>query len=184
MQRRSATTRLIVDASLVIQETVGVLSDPECGAAMRASGTAARSVALCRTITANSRSELAIAPSLFVEYTRLEMMYSGQVWRHTKSCPEREGSSHTTPAPRPEASQNPRLMGLHQTISTRYVGQAAVWYVSVRQSEILQWNSGTATPDPPRPGLAHTRYGRYVLPIQALLSAWSGASQPRARYLS
>ena len=37
MWRRSATTRLMVDASRVFQETVGVLSDPEWGVAMVAS---------------------------------------------------------------------------------------------------------------------------------------------------
>ena len=55
MRRRSATTRLIFDTSLVLQDTVRVLYDPEDGAAMRASGTASEIVALCRMITANSR---------------------------------------------------------------------------------------------------------------------------------
>ena len=40
MQRRSATTELIIEALRMLQETVGLLSDPERGAAMRASGTA------------------------------------------------------------------------------------------------------------------------------------------------
>ena len=44
MRRRSTTTGLIVDASLVLQEMVGVLSDPEQGAASLASSTAARRV--------------------------------------------------------------------------------------------------------------------------------------------
>ena len=38
MRRRSATTRLVVDASCVLQETVGVLSDPDRSAAMFAPG--------------------------------------------------------------------------------------------------------------------------------------------------
>ena len=43
---RSATTGLIVDTSFVLQETVGVLSDPEQVAASLSSGTAERRVAL------------------------------------------------------------------------------------------------------------------------------------------
>ena len=78
MRRRSATTRLIVEAPLMLQETVRVLSDPERGSTMSNSGTATRSVASCRTSAANYRSELVIVPSLFVEKKRLVMMSSGQ----------------------------------------------------------------------------------------------------------
>ena len=45
MQRRSATTGLIVYTSYVLQNTVGVLSDPEWGADMFASGQSSRRVA-------------------------------------------------------------------------------------------------------------------------------------------
>ena len=45
MQRRSATTGLIVDASRVLQEMVGVLSDPERGTAMFASGHTSKRIA-------------------------------------------------------------------------------------------------------------------------------------------
>ena len=76
MRRRSATTGFIVDASLVLQETVGVLSDPERGSPMRASGTAARIVASCRTSTANYRLEFVISPSLCFEETSLSMICS------------------------------------------------------------------------------------------------------------
>ena len=51
----------------MLQETVGVLSNPERGAASLPSGTAASRVASWRTSTASSRSELVIVPSLFVE---------------------------------------------------------------------------------------------------------------------
>ena len=44
MLRRPVTTRLIVETSRVLHDTVGVLSDPEHGAAMRAVGTATRRV--------------------------------------------------------------------------------------------------------------------------------------------
>ena len=110
-RRRSATNGLIVYTSLVLQETVGVLSDPERDAASLVSGTAARRVTSQRTSVASSRSELAIVPSLFVDETRLAMMSAGQGWRHTKSCPEQDGSNHTPPAPSPKASQNPRWVG-------------------------------------------------------------------------
>ena len=62
MRRRSATTRLIMKASHMLQETVGVLSEPERGAAMRALGTALRRVASCKMRAVSSRSELAIRP--------------------------------------------------------------------------------------------------------------------------
>ena len=44
MRRRSATTRLIVEASHVLHETVGVLFDSERDVAMHASGTAVKKV--------------------------------------------------------------------------------------------------------------------------------------------
>ena len=44
MRSRSATTGLIVEASRVFYEAVGTFYDPECGAAMRASGTSERKV--------------------------------------------------------------------------------------------------------------------------------------------
>ena len=46
MRRRFATTGLIIEASNVLHEIVGVLSDPEHGAAMRTVGTATKRVAL------------------------------------------------------------------------------------------------------------------------------------------
>ena len=62
MRRKSATTGLIVEASRVIQETVGVLSKTERGAAMQALGTASRRVASYRTRATISRSKLVILP--------------------------------------------------------------------------------------------------------------------------
>ena len=77
MRRRSATTGLFVDDSLMLQETVGVLSNPERRASIHASLTAARSVALYRTSAANSKLEFVIVPSLFFEMIRLAMRSSG-----------------------------------------------------------------------------------------------------------
>ena len=60
MWRRSATTGLIMEASRVIKETVGVLSEPEHGAAMQAFGTDLRRMASYKTKAARSRSALMI----------------------------------------------------------------------------------------------------------------------------
>ena len=60
MRRRSATTGLFVEASRVLQETVGVLSYLERGTSMRASGTDSRMVASWITRAASSRSEFVI----------------------------------------------------------------------------------------------------------------------------
>ena len=115
----SATTRFIVEASFVLQETVRFLSNPKKGAASLASGTAASWVASWGTSAAGSRSELVINFSMFEEETRSAVMSSGQGWSHTRSFPEQDGYSHTPPYPSPEASQNPRWVGLQQTISAR-----------------------------------------------------------------
>ena len=82
------TTVFIVEASFMLQETVGVLSYPERGAVSLDYGTAASRVALWKTSAASSRSELVIVPSLFVEERRLEMMSAGQGWRYTRSFSE------------------------------------------------------------------------------------------------
>ena len=71
MQRRSATTGLIVEASRMIQDMVAVLFDLERGTAMRASGTASRMVASWRTMAARSMLEFAIFPLIFL--TRLNL---------------------------------------------------------------------------------------------------------------
>ena len=67
MQRWSVTTRLVVEASCMLHDTVGVLSDLDRGAAMRAVGTDTMNVASQRTRAVSSRSELAILPSIFVD---------------------------------------------------------------------------------------------------------------------
>ena len=62
MHRRSTNTGSIMEASYMLQETLGVLSEPERGATMRALGTASRRVTSCKMRGANSRSELVIVP--------------------------------------------------------------------------------------------------------------------------
>ena len=62
MRKRSATTVLIMEASRVLQEKVGVLSETERGAIMQALGTASRRVASYKMRAASSRSELVIVP--------------------------------------------------------------------------------------------------------------------------
>ena len=54
-RRRSVTTVFIVEAFFVLQETVGVLSDPEQGAASLASSTATSRVASWRTSAVSYR---------------------------------------------------------------------------------------------------------------------------------
>ena len=62
MGRRSAATRLTIEALRVLQEMVGMLSKPERGAYMQALGTALRRVDSCRTRAASSRYEFMIVP--------------------------------------------------------------------------------------------------------------------------
>ena len=78
MQSRSATIRLIMEASRMLHETVGVLSNPEHGVAMRASGTTGRIVALLRTRVASSRLELVSWPSRLVAKIKSLMMSDDQ----------------------------------------------------------------------------------------------------------
>ena len=74
MRRSSATTRFIFKALCGLHKTVGWLSDPERGAAMRAAGTAARRVALWRTRVVRSRSEFVKVPLRFVCETNCVMI--------------------------------------------------------------------------------------------------------------
>ena len=73
MQRIYAITGLNLDASRVICKIVGA----EQGVAMRASGIAARKVALWRNRAASSRSELVILIPRLVYKTKLEMISGG-----------------------------------------------------------------------------------------------------------
>ena len=78
MQRRSAITGLVVEASRVIHEMVSVLSKPECGEAMRAVETAARMVALWRTRAVISRLDFVGKTLVFVDETNYVIIYGGQ----------------------------------------------------------------------------------------------------------
>ena len=62
MWRRYTTTGLIVQAPHMLQETVGMLSEPEHDAAMRSLGTDSRRVASYKMRAESSRSELVIVP--------------------------------------------------------------------------------------------------------------------------
>ena len=83
MQRRSTTIMLIIKASRVLQEMVGVLFEPENSAAMRALGTDVRRMASCRTRAASSRSELEIAPCGLVNDNKSEVTSAGKGYRQT-----------------------------------------------------------------------------------------------------
>ena len=81
MRRRSVTTGLIMEASCVLQETVGVLSEPERSAAVRALWTSSRRVASFKTRSASLRLELVIVPWRLVEDTKLVIISEGQGYR-------------------------------------------------------------------------------------------------------
>ena len=66
MWRRSATTGLMVDDSQLIQEMVGVLSDPKQSAAIVTSGHVSRMVASWRTRATSLRLEFVRVPSIFL----------------------------------------------------------------------------------------------------------------------
>ena len=98
----------MVDASHVLQETVGVLSDPEHGAAIFASGNASRRVALWRMRAASSSLEFGRVPSGFLSDISVAMMLIDQGCFHMRLVPNLDGFSQTPLAPMPEALQNPR----------------------------------------------------------------------------
>ena len=77
MRRRSATTGLITEASRVLQETVGVLLEPERGAAMQVLGNASRRVASYITRATSSKSELVLVPLGFVDKTSTAVTSAG-----------------------------------------------------------------------------------------------------------
>ena len=78
MQRSSATTGLVAYDSCVLQDMVGVLSDPEQVTAMFASGHMSRQVASRRTRAASLRSELVSAPPGFLSNIYTAMMSDRQ----------------------------------------------------------------------------------------------------------
>ena len=77
LQRRSATIRLMVDASRVQHETVGVLSNTERGLDMFTSGHTYMRVALLKTRLASSKSELESVLPRFLSDNN-NMMSGGQ----------------------------------------------------------------------------------------------------------
>ena len=77
MRREYKNNRLMVNASLMLQETVGVLSNPEHGAAIFASGNSSRRVALWRMRAASSRLEFGRVPSGFLSDISVAMMLIG-----------------------------------------------------------------------------------------------------------
>ena len=81
MGRSSATTGLIIEAPRVLKETIGVFSEPECGASMRALGAASRRVASYITRAASSRYELVIVSLGLVGDTGSVVTSDGQVYR-------------------------------------------------------------------------------------------------------
>ena len=78
MRRRSTNNVLIVEASCVSHKKVSLLSDPDCGAPIRAVGTANIRMASWRMRVVSSRSEFVIVLSIFVDETKYVMMSGGQ----------------------------------------------------------------------------------------------------------
>ena len=74
MRSRSATAGLMVDASRVIQETVGVLSDTELGFVVIASDNSISRVDLLRMRAEILRSELVSVPHRLVSETKASVM--------------------------------------------------------------------------------------------------------------
>ena len=103
MRRRSTTTGLMVDASQVLQEMVGMLSYPERGAAIFASGHVSRRVASWRTRAESLRSKIFRVPSGFLSEISAVMMSGGQGCCHTRLVPKPPGFRPTPPPPRPDA---------------------------------------------------------------------------------
>ena len=136
MRREYKNNRLMVNASLMLQETVGVLSDPDRGAVIVASGHVSSRVASWRTRAASLRSEFVRVPSVFLSKISALMMSGGQGCCHTRIVPDPDRFGHTPAAPMPEALQNHRWVGSRQTIAARCVGLATVCATNALQSLI------------------------------------------------
>ena len=80
IRSRLATTGFMVEASLKVQLTVGVLSLPERGARHSEDSQTAGKVASWRTRAASSRSEFVIRPFGLATLTRSDLISSGH-WR-------------------------------------------------------------------------------------------------------
>ena len=84
MRRRSTTNGLIIGDSRMLQDTVGLLLEPECGAAIQALGTALSRVESCRTRSASSRSELVIGMLGLVGNTNSAVTFACQGFLRTR----------------------------------------------------------------------------------------------------
>ena len=83
MRSRSATTGFMVDASLNVQETVGVLSLPVVDARHTEFEETREKMASCKTRAASSRSEFVMQPCGLLRLTRSRDISSGQRRCHT-----------------------------------------------------------------------------------------------------
>jgi len=83
MRRRSATTGFMVEASLKVHETVGVLSLPVEGARHAEEAEIRGKMASCKTRAASSRSEFVMRPCGLRRLTRSLDMSSGHRRRQT-----------------------------------------------------------------------------------------------------
>ena len=88
----------------MLQEIVGVLSEPEIGSAMQALGTASKRVASCITRTESSRSDLVIVPLGLVVNINSAVTSAGQGFFQTILWPILDGSIHAPPVPSTDVS--------------------------------------------------------------------------------
>ena len=126
IRSRLATTWLIVEASLNVQATVGVLLLPVMGARQVEDVHTSGKVASCRTNTANFRSDLVMFPSGLIKLISFFWMLCGHSRRQTKCVPSRLGSNHTPALPKPDVLVYPKSICCHYTIFVKLVGQCFI----------------------------------------------------------
>ena len=135
-RRRSATNGLTVEASLKYQLTVRVLSLPVEGACQAWCKQARGKQDSCNNSATSSKSEFVIPPVDFYQVIRSAKMSASHCNRQKKFFPEPLGSIHTTPAPTPKVSQNPRTVRRRQTTLTKKRVRASKLVLSLFQCEI------------------------------------------------
>ena len=120
---RLANTGLIVEASLKVHTTVGVLPLPVRGTHEVEEVHTFGKVASCRTKVANFRAELVLG---LIKLIMFDQMSGGDWRRQTKCVPSPLGSNLTHPPPKPDAMMYPKSVGCYWTISAKLVGRCFI----------------------------------------------------------
>ena len=121
---RLATTGLIVEASLKVHTTVGVLPLPVRGTHEVEEVHTFGKVTSCRTKVANFRAELVLG---LIKLIMFDQMSGGDWRRQTKCVPSSLGFNQTPPPPNPDVLVYPKSIGCHWTISAQLVGQCFIY---------------------------------------------------------